>query len=79
MTLYDRTKKKVIDALLNDERTQDAIIEVINDRGVVTLMGTVESHELAELAEEIASQQEEVITVVNSLNVKHHDKTTSMS
>ncbi|HLA97491.1 MAG TPA: BON domain-containing protein [Anaerolineales bacterium] len=79
MTLYDRTKKKVIDALLNDERTQDAIIEVINDRGVVTLLGTVESHELAELAEEIASQQEEVITVVNSLNVKHHDKTTSMS
>ena len=79
MTLYDHTKKKVIDALLNDERTQDAIIEVINDRGVVTLMGTVESHELAELAEEIASQQEEVITVVNSLNVKHHDKTTSMS
>ena len=79
MTLYDRTKKKVIDALLNDERTQDAIIEVINDRGVVTLVGTVESHELAELAEELASQQEEVITVVNSLNVKHHDKTTSMS
>jgi len=79
MTLYDRTKKKVIDALLNDERTQDAIIEVINDRGVVTLLGTVESHELAELAEELASQQEEVITVVNSLNVKHHDKTTSMS
>ena len=79
MTLYDRTKKKVIDALLNDERTQEAIIEVINDRGVVTLLGTVESHELAELAEELASQQEEVITVVNSLNVKHHDKTTSMS
>jgi len=79
LTLYDRTKKKVIDALLNDERTQDAIIEVINDRGVVTLLGTVESHELAELAEELASQQEEVITVVNSLNVKHHDKTTSMS
>jgi len=56
--------------LLNDERIREAIIEVINYQGVVSLLGTVESHETAELAEEIASQQEGVIVVVNNLKVE---------
>ena len=57
-------------ALLEDPRTQDAIIDVASDRGIITLTGTVDSQEVREIAEEIARDNQGVITVVNELKVE---------
>lgn len=57
-------------ALQSDPRTHLAVIEVINDRGIVTLSGNVPSVEVRTAAEEIAEHQAGVITVVNALEVK---------
>ena len=58
---------QVIAALATDPRTKQAVIEVIHDRGVVTLQGQVESVAVRNAAAEIASQQRGVTTVVNEL------------
>jgi osmotically-inducible protein OsmY/sporulation protein YlmC with PRC-barrel domain len=58
---------QVIAALATDPRTKQAVIEVIHDRGVVTLQGQVESVAARNAAAEIASQQRGVTTVVNEL------------
>jgi len=63
-------RAEVEEALMNDERTQDAVIDVVSDQGFVTLLGEVESGEIAQAVEEIADNQEGVIKVVNSLVVK---------
>ena len=71
MTLpKDDTGQAVSSALLEDPRTQDAIIDVANDRGIITLTGTVDSQEIRETAEEIARNNQSVITVVNELKVE---------
>ncbi len=56
-------------ALAQDPRTKDAVIEVISDRGVVTLKGQVESGEVRRVAEVIAAQQPGVVAVINELEV----------
>lgn len=61
--------QRVANALLQDDRTVGAIIEVANDRGIITLTGTVDSDDIRKAAEEIARQQQGVITVVNELKV----------
>lgn len=61
--------QRVANALLEDPRTEEAIIEVANDRGVITLTGTVQSEEIRRAAEEIARDQG-VISVVNELKVE---------
>lgn len=70
MSAYDTIVKQVEEGLMVDERTQDANIEVTNERGIVTLKGKVESAEIAAMAEEIARQQSGVIKVINSLVVE---------
>jgi osmotically-inducible protein OsmY len=60
----------IANALLEDPRTGDAIIDVANDRGIVTLTGTVASEEIRQAAEEIARDNRGVITVVNELKVE---------
>lgn len=62
--------QRVANALMEDPRTEDAIIEVTNDRGVITLTGSVNSDEVRKAAEEIARQQEGVITVVDELKIE---------
>lgn len=62
-------RARVIAALAADPRTDIAIIDVTSDRAVVTLAGHVDSEEIRRAAEEIASQQPGVITVVNALEV----------
>ncbi|HZD55250.1 MAG TPA: BON domain-containing protein [Anaerolineales bacterium] len=60
----------VANALLEDPRTEDAIIDVANDRGIITLTGTVASEEIRQAAEDIARDNQGVITVVNELKVE---------
>lgn len=68
-TMSDLTLR-IADALQNDPRTDEAAIEVINDRGVVTLAGEVDSHEIRVAATEIARAQPGVISVVSTIRVK---------
>jgi len=60
----------VTKALLQDERTWAAILEVGDREGVVRLSGIVGSEEDRLAAEEIARQQGGVKTVVNEINVR---------
>ena len=69
MRLYDNVTNNIHEALMNDYRTADAPIEVINQQGIITLAGEVDSFETAQAAEEIVSQQEGVFQVVNDLHV----------
>jgi osmotically-inducible protein OsmY len=62
--------QQVTDALLDDPRTTDATIDVTNDRGIITLTGTVDSIEIRKAAEEVARRQEGVVTVINDLKVE---------
>lgn len=61
---------RVVAALAEDPRTSTAVIEVVSDRGVVTLSGTVDSMEIREAAQEIAAKQPGVVAVINALEVR---------
>jgi osmotically-inducible protein OsmY len=61
--------ERVTEALANDPQTAQYAIEVIDDNGLITLRGTVESEKDLTRAEEIASAQNGVIDVVNELEV----------
>lgn len=60
---------RVSAALLEDSRTSESAIEVINDQGVVTLTGIVNFEEVRQAAEQVAQKQQGVISVVNDLEV----------
>lgn len=60
---------KVAKALNEDPRTQDAVIEVIDENGLVTLDGEVDSVETREAAKEIAAAQPGVTAVVDLLRI----------
>lgn len=63
-------RTRVLNELLTDARTNVAVIEVINEQGIVTLRGEVDSAEVRAVAEEIAASQPGVLSVVNALEVK---------
>jgi len=69
MIVVDSLTLKVEEALMNDHRTGDSVIDVGSYQGIVTLSGWVDSVETAKAAEEIATIQEGVIRVINSLVV----------
>lgn len=54
-------------ALATDPRTRNAVIEVIDDRGLVTLKGQVNSPSARQFAEDVAAGQPGVTGVVNEL------------
>jgi osmotically-inducible protein OsmY len=56
-------------ALMNDPRTHNAVIEVDNRNGIVTLSGVVDSPQTSAAAEEVVSQQSGVVKVVNQLRI----------
>jgi osmotically-inducible protein OsmY len=64
---------RITAALLADPRTANIPIEVIADRGVATLEGTVPSLEVKIAAEEIAQSVPGVVTVINELEVPHEE------
>lgn len=67
--LVERVEK----ALLEDPRTEDCDIDVVNEGGVIKLLGVVDSETTRLIAEEIASSQEGVIEVINDLEVEEDD------
>lgn len=70
MTQLNDVGQQVTSALMDDPRTKEAVIEVSNDRGILTLIGTVDSEETRQAAEAIARQQPGVVSVVNELKVE---------
>lgn len=67
-------ENRVLTALESDSRIGEEAIEVLNDSGVVTLKGTVDSMPEREAAEEIAGRQPGVVSVINDLEVKLDDQ-----
>ena len=67
-----RTKlaREISQALEDNELTADAGISVVDDDGVITLKGVVETYEVSEAAETIAESFDEVDEVVNDLTVE---------
>lgn len=61
--------ERILEALQDDPRTKDALIEVAFGQGVATLTGTVKSEEVRLAAEEIVRSQPSVITVISELKV----------
>ena len=61
--------ERVTEALLRDPRTRNSVIEVAKEGGIVTLKGTVENEQIRQAAEDIAYQQDGVITVINEIKV----------
>ncbi len=61
--------KEIYNHLERDPRTKKAIIEVTSEHGIVTLSGMVKDAKTLMAAEEIARQQQGVISVVNELKV----------
>lgn len=60
---------RVVEALQDDPRTKDEVIEVSYSQGTLTLTGTVKTEEARRAAEEKAREDEKVIQVVNELKV----------
>lgn len=67
MTGETDTSYNVRQALLEDARTKNEVIEVSSMGGVVTLSGQVRSMQVAEAAEEIAKALPSVVQVINQL------------
>jgi osmotically-inducible protein OsmY len=62
--------ERIQDALDEDSRTRDEVIEVSSHQGVVTLTGMVKSEQVRRAVEEIARQQQGVVTLVNEIKVR---------
>ncbi|MAT43575.1 MAG: hypothetical protein CL609_14655 [Anaerolineaceae bacterium] len=61
--------RSVTKALVQDERTKEAAIEVINQNGILTLKGHVKNDKIRKAAENIAMQQPGVVSVINELRI----------
>ncbi len=60
--------RKVHEALMNDDRTHDENIDVINENGIITLRGRVRDRATKDAAQQIAQSQPGVLSVVNELD-----------
>lgn len=70
MPLATELSNRISQALLNDQRTSEAVIEVTAQQGVIILSGVVDSEDTRHAAEEIARSQPEVISVINELTIQ---------
>jgi osmotically-inducible protein OsmY len=57
-------------AILDDPRTKEHGIEVLDDNGVITLRGNVPSRDVHKAAEKIVKDVSGVISVINSLDIQ---------
>lgn len=64
---------RITAALADDQRTALVPIEVIVDRGIVTLKGTVPTPAIRAAAETIARCQPSVVTVINELEIRREE------
>jgi osmotically-inducible protein OsmY len=63
--LYTRIQK----ALMNDRRTKDYGVEVLDNNGVIILRGVVPSHVARDTVEAVVKEVNGVITVNNEMDV----------
>jgi osmotically-inducible protein OsmY len=66
-------QQKVQKALMDDPRTKEAAIEVLNENGIVTLAGIVSSSQTSEAAESIVKDIDGVVSVVSEIQVRKDD------
>ena len=67
MTDLQRQAQK---AILDDPRTKEHGIEVLNENGVITLQGYVPSREVKEAAEAIVKDVPKVVSIINQLKIQ---------
>jgi osmotically-inducible protein OsmY len=60
----------IVDALMKDPRTEDAVLEVIHDRGMVTLQGVVDNSATKQAAHMITTEFPGVVSIMNELAVQ---------
>jgi osmotically-inducible protein OsmY len=70
VTPISNVTDRVLEALQNDPRTKDAVIDVAFFQGTMTLTGTVRSEQVHQAAVEIARSDPSVVNVVDELKVK---------
>ena len=63
--LYTRIQR----ALMDDSRTKDYGVEVLDSNGVITLRGMVPSHAARDTVEAVVKEVNGVITVNNEMDV----------
>lgn len=66
--------KRIVRELIEDERTKDYAIEVVDNNGVITLTGAVSSMESHRAAGEITENVEGVKSVINDLEIKEEEE-----
>jgi osmotically-inducible protein OsmY len=67
---HSRLVQRVGTSLRENPKTRDAVIDVVNENGTVTLTGTAPSNDVRQAAEKIAQKQEGVIHVINELRIE---------
>lgn len=73
--MTSKLAQKVREAIFNHEIfSKNWKIDVMENGGVITLLGTVPTEEDRDLIESIAKEQEGVISVVNELNIRAFTK-----
>jgi len=66
-------KTRVQKALLDDARTKDHAVEVLDNNGVIVLSGTVPSREASTAVETVAREVDGVVSVINEMDVIAND------
>ena len=60
---------RLLKVLATHPETRTAVIEVVNQNGLITLIGEVDSQEARQTAKKIIANQPGVISVINNLKV----------
>jgi osmotically-inducible protein OsmY len=60
---------KVQTVIVEDPRTKDYAIEVLDSNGVITLRGYVPSHQASNTVETVVRDVDGVVSVINELDV----------
>lgn len=63
---------RLLKALAASPQTRDAVIEIINENGLITLAGEVDTPETRQAIRQTVSNQPGVISVVNNLKITAH-------
>jgi osmotically-inducible protein OsmY len=63
-------KAQVEGFLVEDVRTKDFTFDVVDDNGVITLKGTVDSEEACQAAAEIVRERTDAVEVINDIELQ---------
>ena len=73
MKFKSELAKQITETLINDDRTSESAIEVVDNNGVITLMGTATAQDAVGAAEESARGHSGVMSVTTDLQVMADD------